>query len=98
MRTVEWHKNAVRMIDQRKIPWESVTVDLETYQAVAESITNMTVRGAPAIGAAAAFGLALAAFQSSASTLEKLIDDLGNGCNRPESCPAHRGQPRLGSR
>ena len=76
MRTVEWHHNNVRMIDQRKIPWELLTVDLETYQAVAEAITNMTVRGAPAIGAAAAFGLALAARQSTASELNALINDL----------------------
>lgn len=76
MRTVAWHNHSVRMIDQRKIPWELVTVDLTSYQAVAESITNMTVRGAPAIGAAAAFGLALAARQSAVSDMAGLIDDL----------------------
>jgi len=64
------------MIDQRRIPWELAFVDLPTYQAVAESITNMTVRGAPAIGASAAFGLALAAHTSTAATIDALLSDL----------------------
>lgn len=76
MRTVEWHNGAVRMVDQRKIPWELVTVDLPDYQAVAEAISNMTVRGAPAIGASAAFGFALAARQSKAQTIDALLADL----------------------
>ena len=49
---------------------------METVEAVAESIRNMTVRGAPAIGAAAGFGMALAARRSRADTLDGLIDDL----------------------
>jgi methylthioribose-1-phosphate isomerase len=76
MRTVEWHNGYVRMIDQRQIPWELVTVDLPDYQAVAEAIRNMTVRGAPAIGASAAFGLALAAQQSTARDLPGLLAEL----------------------
>ncbi len=76
MRTVEWSDGLVRMIDQKKIPWELVTVDLPDYQSVASAITDMTVRGAPAIGASAAFGMALAAQQSSATTLDELITDL----------------------
>lgn len=64
------------MIDQKKIPWELAIVDLPDYQAVAAAITDMTVRGAPAIGASAAFGMALAAKQSKATTLENLIADL----------------------
>ncbi len=65
MRTVEWHDGRVRMIDQRQLPWELTPIECDDYKAVAEAITNMTVRGAPAIGAAAAFGLALAARQIS---------------------------------
>ncbi|MBC7872198.1 MAG: S-methyl-5-thioribose-1-phosphate isomerase [Chitinophagaceae bacterium] len=76
MRTVEWHNGAVRMIDQKQIPWTLVQVDLPDYQAVAAAITDMTVRGAPAIGASAAFGLALAAQQSKATDLETLFADL----------------------
>lgn len=76
MRTVEWHEGKVRMIDQKLIPWELVLVDLPTYEAVAAAITDMTVRGAPAIGASAAFGMALAAEQSRASTVDALVSDL----------------------
>jgi methylthioribose-1-phosphate isomerase len=76
MRTVEWHNEKVRMIDQKKIPWELAFVDLPDYQSVAAAITDMTVRGAPAIGASAAFGLALAARQSSATNTENLLTDL----------------------
>ncbi|MEP6989094.1 MAG: S-methyl-5-thioribose-1-phosphate isomerase [Chloroflexota bacterium] len=77
MRTVEWHDGIVRMIDQKALPWKMEVVDLPSYQAVAAAITDMTVRGAPAIGASAAFGMALAAKQSKASSVEGLLDDLG---------------------
>jgi len=76
MRTVEWHNGKVRMIDQKRIPWELVLVDLPDYKAVAAAITDMTVRGAPAIGASAAFGLALAAQQSAAGQIDALLADL----------------------
>ena len=78
MRTVEWDGDAVKMIDQRALPWELAFVRLETVEAIAESIRDMTVRGAPAIGAAAGFGMALAARQSPATTVDALIDDLQN--------------------
>ena len=76
MRSVEWDNGAVKMIDQRALPFALEHVRLETVEAVAESISNMTVRGAPAIGASAAFGLALAARQSPAETIDALIEDL----------------------
>lgn len=76
MRTVEWNNGHVQMIDQKRIPWELVLVDLPDYQAVAAAITDMTVRGAPAIGAAAAFGMALAAEQSPAKHMDGLLIDL----------------------
>ncbi len=76
MRTVEWVNGVVRMIDQKQIPWKLELVDLPDYQAVAASITDMTVRGAPAIGASAAFGMALAARQSAASSVDRLKADL----------------------
>ena len=76
MRTVEWDAGAVKMIDQRALPWKLEFARLETVEAVAESIRNMTVRGAPAIGAAAAFGMALAARQSQGETVEALVSEL----------------------
>src|SRR5688572_7794026 len=67
MRTVEWYEGKVRMIDQRVLPWDLVLLDYEDYANVARAITDMVVRGAPAIGAAAAFGIALAARQAPTS-------------------------------
>lgn len=76
MRTVEWHEGKVRMIDQRLLPWDLKLVEFDDYRLVAQSISNMTVRGAPAIGAAAAFGLALAAYQSEANDITGFLADL----------------------
>ncbi len=76
MRSVEWRQGAVTMIDQRALPWKLEYAHLHSAQAVAESISNMTIRGAPAIGAAAAFGMALAARQSEAATVAALVEDL----------------------
>lgn len=76
MRTVDWASGAVRLIDQRALPWELQTVDLTNVPAVAAAITDMTVRGAPAIGATAAYGMALAALTSQADTMDGLRADL----------------------
>jgi methylthioribose-1-phosphate isomerase len=61
---VERSADAVRMIDQRKLPLVESWIDLETPEAVARAITDMVVRGAPAIGVSAAFGLAMGATQA----------------------------------
>ncbi|MBC7242893.1 MAG: S-methyl-5-thioribose-1-phosphate isomerase [Anaerolineae bacterium] len=76
MRTIEWHNGRVRMIDQRVLPLEYRVVEYDDYRQVAEAIRDMVVRGAPAIGAAAAFGLALAARQSRAESVPALLADL----------------------
>ena len=59
-RSVEWRGDQVRLIDQRRLPESLVMVDLTTPDQVVAAIADLTVRGAPAIGAAAAFGVALA--------------------------------------
>ncbi len=77
MRTIEWDpKGTVKMIDQRKLPLEYVIVEFDDYRDVARSIKEMYIRGAPAIGAAAAYGLALAATQSQATSRDELLADL----------------------
>ena len=65
MRTVLWDydANTVKMIDQRLLPWKYEIAEFDDYGEVARAINEMYVRGAPAIGAAAAFGMALAARQ-----------------------------------
>lgn len=60
MKTLEWTNNRLKLIDQTKLPDELTYVYCDTYQDVIEAIKDMTVRGAPAIGVAAAFGMALA--------------------------------------
>lgn len=78
MRTITWNdeKQVLQMIDQRILPREFVILSYDHYQDVAKAIRTMVVRGAPAIGAAAAFGVAIAANQSSAQSIEALLADL----------------------
>ena len=76
LRTVEWKNNAVIMIDQTKLPNKLEYVKFKDYNKVADAIRNLVIRGAPAIGVAGAFGLALASLSSKAKTKEKLLEDL----------------------
>ena len=57
--TIKWDKDKVIMIDQRKLPEEEIYVEARDYNQVAEAIEKMIIRGAPAIGVAAAYGIAL---------------------------------------
>jgi len=75
-KTLEWVDGALRLLDQRRIPFETVYLDYTDYRDVATAIREMVVRGAPAIGATAAYGLALAAWHSRASTPQALRAEL----------------------
>lgn len=77
-RTVFWdyENNSVKMIDQRLLPVAYEVVEFDDYHDVARAIREMYVRGAPAIGATAAFAMALAARQSAATTSDGLLKDL----------------------
>lgn len=74
-KTIEWTDDGVRMIDQTRLPSEEVYRTYRDYQGVAEAIRSMVIRGAPAIGVAAAMGIALGLKNSSARTLEELRRD-----------------------
>jgi methylthioribose-1-phosphate isomerase len=76
LRTVEWKNDKVVMIDQTKLPNELVFVEYNNFNEVADAISTLVVRGAPAIGVSGAFGLALAVLQSNANTKEELLSDL----------------------
>jgi methylthioribose-1-phosphate isomerase len=76
MRTVFWEDNRLKMIDQRILPGRFEVVSYKDHKSVARAITDMVVRGAPAIGAAAAFGLALAGYESASSSTRDLLADL----------------------
>ena len=78
MLTVAWKDNSVVLIDQTKLPNKLVYVRCKNYKEVADVIRKLVVRGAPAIGVSAAFGLALAAQDSNAKRLPELMTDLDN--------------------
>ena len=75
--TIKWVDGSVRMLDQRLLPHELAYRTYTNYQEVSKAIYDMVIRGAPAIGAAAGFGLALAAANSKAVESEQFISDLG---------------------
>jgi len=75
IKTIEWTDEGVRMIDQRKLPTIEEYPLFRTYEEVAEAIRVMVVRGAPAIGVAAAMGVALGIRRSEASSKEDLAKD-----------------------
>lgn len=72
IRTVEWSDAGVVFIDQTRLPTEEIYVTCRTYQEVADAIYTMIVRGAPAIGVAAAMGVALGVRETQASTVDEL--------------------------
>ena len=72
IRTLEWTEAGVVFIDQTKLPTEETYVTCKTYPEVADAIVTMIVRGAPAIGVAAAMGVALGVRQAKANTIAEL--------------------------
>ena len=81
IKTLEWTEAGVRFIDQTKLPTEEVYVTCKDYKEVANAIRTMIVRGAPAIGVAAAMGVAIGAQRSKATTLTELERQLDVVCN-----------------
>jgi methylthioribose-1-phosphate isomerase len=76
MRMIQWKNGTVLTPDQTKLPLQEVTLEIKTVNQMAEAIKMLRVRGAPLLGAAAAFGLALAAFHSKATSKHKLLAEL----------------------
>ncbi len=72
VKTLEWTDHGVRFIDQTKLPTEETYVTCTNYEQVADAIRTMIVRGAPAIGVAAAMGIALGVKQAQAVTVDEL--------------------------
>src|SRR6266700_6293550 len=81
IQTLEWTDKGVRFIDQTKLPTEEVYVNYKTHEQVADVIRNMVVRGAPAIGVAAAMGIALGMNNSKAESSGDLKRDLDEICD-----------------
>jgi methylthioribose-1-phosphate isomerase len=74
--TLRWRDDAVLMLDQRKLPTEEVYLTLRSLEEIALAIEDLVIRGAPAIGCAAAMGIALAAVVSEAADVDSMVADL----------------------
>src|SRR5229473_7441035 len=80
IQTLEWTDQGVRFIDQTKLPTEETYVVCKTHDQVADVIRTMVVRGAPAIGVAAAMGVALGVKNSKAESVGELKQDFDKIC------------------
>src|SRR4029434_143835 len=80
IRTIEIYPDRVRLLDQRKLPLVEEYVECHTYQEVAEAIRTMVVRGAPAIGVAAAGGIALGVQHLQPSSPEEIAAQFETTC------------------
>lgn len=78
MRTINWNynKNSIVMIDQTLLPREYKIIECCTIESLCEAIRMLRIRGAPALGAAGGFGVALSAFRSNATSLDALLEDV----------------------
>jgi len=81
-KTVQWNAGSVHLLDQRRLPGEVAYRNCNTVEEVAQAIESLAVRGAPAIGITAAFGVALAAQQISAESFDEFYLRLLEGCDR----------------
>jgi len=79
--TIEWQDDVVVMVDQRKLPSREVYVRCRTAQEIAKAIRTMVIRGAPAIGVAAAMGLALGARKSKAKGTKQFAAEFTKTCD-----------------
>ena len=80
IKTLEWTDAGVRFLDQTKLPTEEVYVTCKTYEDVADAIKTMIVRGAPAIGVAAAMGIALGVRESRAGNKAEMATEFDQIC------------------
>ncbi|MCD6421533.1 MAG: S-methyl-5-thioribose-1-phosphate isomerase [Thaumarchaeota archaeon] len=76
VRTIAWRDGVVEILDQRRLPHAVKYLRLRSARQVAKAIRDMAIRGAPAIGVAAAMGLALTAYRSKTKNREKLLEEL----------------------
>jgi methylthioribose-1-phosphate isomerase len=79
--TIEWQSDAVVMVDQRKLPGQEIYVRCKTAPEVARAIKNMVIRGAPAIGVAAAMGIALGMQRTKAQGTRQFAVEFNKNCD-----------------
>jgi methylthioribose-1-phosphate isomerase len=76
IKPIEWRENRLKILDQSRLPWEEVYLELSSYEEVAQAIKEMKVRGAPMIGVIAAYGVALGAQRLKAGSKEGFLAEL----------------------
>jgi len=74
VKPVEWLGDRVKILDQTRLPQEEVYLELDSYQDIASAITELKIRGAPAIGVAGAYAIALGALKAESSSREDFLD------------------------
>ena len=79
--TIDWQDDTIVMVDQRKLPGQELYVRCRTAQEVAKAIRTMVIRGAPAIGVAAAMGIALGMGRSTAKGTKQFAVEFQKTCD-----------------
>lgn len=100
VKAIEWLDGKLRILDQSKLPWEQVFVDLSDYQAVVSAIKEMKVRGAPAIGVVAAYGVVLGALGIKTESKDQFLVELKEiiqtiAASRPTAVNLFRATDRM---
>src|SRR5271154_6076579 len=78
---IEWTEAGVVMLDQRRLPAEEISYTYTNYRDVAKAIREMVIRGAPAIGVAAAMGVAIGVQKSKAKSIDDLKPEFSEICD-----------------
>jgi methylthioribose-1-phosphate isomerase len=99
-KTIEWHNGKLRILDQSKLPLEQVFTDLDNYHDIVLAIKEMRVRGAPAIGVAAAYGIALGASGIKTANKDDFLGQLNQvlqafAASRPTAINLHHAVNRM---
>jgi len=76
MKAIEWVQGKIRLLDQTRLPWDEVFLELSDYRELLQAIKEMRIRGAPGIGLAAAYGMALGAQGIEAKSKEEFLKEL----------------------
>jgi len=76
MKAIEWVQGKIRLLDQTRLPWDEVFLELSDYRELLQAIKEMRIRGAPGIGIAAAYGMALGAQGIEAKSKEEFLKEL----------------------
>jgi methylthioribose-1-phosphate isomerase len=85
MKPLEFCNGILKLVDQTKLPLENKIVELSTYEEIADAIKTMIVRGAPAIGVTAVYGVVVAANSISTQSKEEFFEELKKACDHIKS-------------